>query len=259
MRATEEDILGDGGRHISGCERLVTEDRVHAVLEQMWRRAKSHEHGNAHAINIRIDAIDSASIRRIPPLAIESLAYATVKEGRAASCALLERHGISKTAAQRALAAIATLPRSMRGAMVVDAISGERLDGLGERGVRLSRMDCENEENFTKFLQNAMLRLAIGGDTPRAMAKFREALVLASKAAAAPGYAGELCWSDDPNYSTGYVACGKTYHRISPMKEPGNPIGGRVLFVRPGAPLAEIIDYWQRQPVLVADEFCGPS
>jgi 6-carboxyhexanoate--CoA ligase len=255
MRAAEGGIYGGVSRHISGCERLVTEERIPSVLEAMWRRAKSHERGSAHAVNICIDAVDPASIRRIPPLAIESAAYATVDGARKASCALLEENGISKTAARKAMEAIGNLPRNMRGAMVLDAISGERLDGLGEHGVRLSHMDCENEKKFTNFLQDAVAQFPADNSIPPPMIKLREAVILASKAASVAGYAGELCWSDDPRYPTGYVAHGSDYCRITPMKETPSPLGGRVLFLWPGAPLAEIIDYWQRQPVLVTHEF----
>ena len=41
-------------------------------------------------------------------------------------------------------------------------------------------------------------------------------------------YCGELCWSDDPDYTVGYVACNGVYHRITNMKEFGSNIGGRV-------------------------------
>lgn len=258
MYAAEGDAHGGNGRHISGCERLVTEERVFSILAMLWQRAKSHERGSARTINIRVDAVDPASIRRIPPLTIESEIYTTVSAARNASYALLAKGGISKIAVRRALEAISSLPRSMRGAMVVDALSGERLDALGERGVRISHMDCENEEEFAKFLRNALAlgQPAADGGPQKAMAKLREAVVLASKAASAEGYAGELCWSDDPYYPTGYVAHGRVYCRITPMKEPGNPVGGRVLFLWPGTPLAETIDYWQRQPVLVTREFC---
>ena len=34
----------------------------------------------------------------------------------------------------------------------------------------------------------------------------REALVLASKVQSAEGIVGELCWSDDPDDTIGYVA-----------------------------------------------------
>ena len=46
----------------------------------------------------------------------------------------------------------------------------------------------------------------------------REALVLASKVQSAEGIVGELCWSDDPDYTVGYVACNGIYHRIPNMK-----------------------------------------
>ena len=59
-----------------------------------------------------------------------------------------------------------------------------------------------------------------------------DALALATKNIHC-GVEAELCWSDDPDYTTGYVA-GKTigYVRIKPMKEEGVPIGGRVYFVK---------------------------
>ena len=49
----------------------------------------------------------------------------------------------------------------------------------------------------------------------------REALVLATKVQSCPGIVGELCWSDDPDYTVGYVACNGIYHRIPNMKEMG--------------------------------------
>ncbi|MDR2341299.1 MAG: 6-carboxyhexanoate--CoA ligase [Puniceicoccales bacterium] len=255
MRATDGDMHEDGGTHISGCERLIMEELVPFVLTKMWMRAKSHERGNASMINIRIDTVDSASIRRIPPLRIESAVYATVDEARRASCALLQKNGISETAARKAIESISSLSRSMRGAIVMDAFTGERLDWFGERGVRVSHMDCEDEKEFTKFLFAATLNFFGEMDAPRAITKFHEAIILASKAASAPGYVSELCWSDDINYPTGYVASGEVYCRITPMKELGNPVGGRVLFVRTGTPLAKTVDYWQERPVLVGHEF----
>ncbi|MFQ8978941.1 MAG: 6-carboxyhexanoate--CoA ligase [Veillonella sp.] len=32
-------------------------------------------------------------------------------------------------------------------------------------------------------------------------------------------YCWELCWSDDPDYTVGYVACNGVYHRLPNMKE----------------------------------------
>lgn len=129
-----------------------------------------------------------------------------------------------------------------RGAAVVDAETGERLDGLGMRGVRCSCMDCED----TCAYEAQMGAKGLGGEHPR------EALILASKVAAAPGTVAELCWSDDPFYVTGYVGSPKFgYGRITVMKEKGDPIGGRVFFVKHGMDMDRYVEYMQHQTVLV--------
>ena len=76
----------------------------------------------------------------------------------------------------------------MRGAIVMDAETGERLDGRGERGVRCSNMDSADTAEYEAKMRGK----GLGGDHPR------EALVLASKVAHGPGTVAELCWSDDP-------------------------------------------------------------
>lgn len=86
----------------------------------------------------------------------------------------------------------------------------------------------------------------LGGDHPR------EALVLASKVAHGPGTVAELCWSDDPDYVTGYVGSPlHGYGRITVMKDKGDPVGGRVFFVKHGTDVALYEDYMQNQTVLV--------
>jgi 6-carboxyhexanoate--CoA ligase len=96
------------------------------------------------------------------------------------------------------------------------------------------------------------------GDVPAAKETknhFREALILATKAAHAPCVVGEICLSDDPDYVTGYVASKKLgYIRFTKLKKTGDPGGGRILLYRGGdEDLAECIRYLQKQPVLVTD------
>ena len=133
----------------------------------------------------------------------------------------------------------------MRGAMLLDAVTGRRVDGLGARGVRVSKMDCDNAGLYeAKLVEKGLL-----GD------HVREALVLASKVASAAGIVAELCWSDDPEYVTGYVASPKYgYRRIPIMKDYGNPVGGRVFFTEPEADLQKLIAYLQDQVVLIRPE-----
>ena len=66
----------------------------------------------------------------------------------------------------------------------------------------------------------------------------------------------ELCWSDDPNYLTGYISNETTYNRISIMKDKGNTIGGRIFFVDTNLldddyTLDDLIDYLEKQVVLI--------
>lgn len=145
-------------------------------------------------------------------------------------------------AALKGLEMLENLHDSMRGAIVVDCESGMRIDGMGERGVRASKMDCVNSRGYDEYMQARGLT----GD------HVREALVLASKVAGAEGMVAELCWSDDPYYVTGYVASPLYgYRRIPVMKERGSGIGGRVFFVRPGTDMKELINYLEEQVVMI--------
>ncbi len=130
----------------------------------------------------------------------------------------------------------------MRGAIVLDADSGERLDSFAMRGVRCSNMDVADKNEYEKKLSE----VGMSGEHAR------EALVLASKVAHAKGAVAELCWSDDPGYVTGYVASSKFgYCRISVMKDLGDFVGGRVFFVKSSVDLDSYINYLQNQVVLV--------
>jgi len=64
---------------------------------------------------------------------------------------------------------------------------------------------------------------------------------------------GELCISDDPDYVTGYFASKELgYVRITKLKEPGDPNGGRIFLFRGSREDAEAcIRYLEREKVLV--------
>lgn len=245
MRASKGSVHGKGGRHISGAERIVPEEALEESVIAMLRRARTHDRGAADFVQVKVEKVQPRSIQYCPLISIYQRNTATKEEGRKAALEELVRAGVSLSAAKAGLSAIAALQDSMRGAIVMDAESGERLDDGGERGIRCSNMDCED----TNAYEAAMGERGLGGDHPR------EALVLASKVAYAPGTVAELCWSDDPQYVTGYVGSRKLgYGRITVMKDKGDPIGGRVFFVTPGTDLAAYEDYMQNQTVLVRME-----
>ena len=232
MRAAQGGPHEKGGHHISGAERIVKLDEVGSIAQSLAERALHHSKGTADFINITVDLIPPEKIRYIDCLKVEEHKTGSISESHQLATELLDGSVISKTAVHKAISLLKSLDKSMRGAMLVDAITGERLD-IGNRGVRVSHMD-----SFDSY--------ALGDNE-----HMREALVLASKVQSAEGVVGELCWSDDPDYTVGYVACNGVYHRIPNMKELGSNIGGRVFFVRSDIDSESVIEYLERAPVLV--------
>lgn len=242
MRSSLGGYHGEGGRHISGAERIVPEDQVEADVIAMLRRARTHERGAADFIQVKVEEVKPQSITYCPMIPIYQMNTSTKEEGRETAKKELARIGVSQAAIQSAFHELESLTDSMRGAIVMDAVTGKRLDDRHERGVRCSNMDCED----TALYDEIMGKKGLGGDHPR------EALVLASKVAYSPGTVAELCWSDDPDYVTGYVGSRKFgYGRITVMKDKGDPVGGRVFFVKPGTDMDAYDDYMQNQTVLV--------
>lgn len=232
MRAAQGGPHEKGGHHISGAERIVKLDEVGSIAQSLAERALHHSKGTADFINITVDLIPPEKIRYIDCLKVEEHKTGSISESHQLVTDLLQGPNISEEAVHKAISLLKSLDKSMRGAMLVDAITGERLD-IGNRGVRVSHMD-----SFDSY--------ALGDNE-----HMREALVLASKVQSADGIVGELCWSDDPDYTVGYVACNGVYHRIPNMKELGSNIGGRVFFVRSDIDSESVIEYLERAPVLV--------
>ena len=232
MRAAQGGPHEKGGHHISGAERIVKLEEVGAIAQSLADRALHHSKGTADFINITVDLIPANEITYIDCLQVEEHRAHTIAEAHQLAIELLQGHDITGVAVQNAIALLKGLDSSMRGAMLVDATTGKRIDA-GNRGVRVSHMDSFDSEAL--------------GDNDH----MREALVLASKVQSAEGIVGELCWSDDPDYTVGYVACNGTYHRIPNMKELGSAIGGRVFFVQSDIDRDSVIEYLEKTPVLV--------
>ena len=232
MRAAQGGPHEKGGHHISGAERIVKLEEVGAIAQSLAERALHHSKGTADFINITVDVIPSNEITYIECLQVEEHRAHTIAEAHQLGNELLQSPHITEVAIQNAITLLKELDSSMRGAMLIDAMTGKRID-VGNRGVRVSHMDS--------FDSDAL------GDNEH----MREALVLASKGQSADGIVGELCWSDDPDYTVGYVACNGVYHRIPNMKELGSDIGGRVFFVRSDIDCESVVEYLEKAPVLV--------
>jgi len=135
----------------------------------------------------------------------------------------------------------------MRGAMLIDAETGKRFEPDRSRGVRVSpvRLERRSVERIDRELS------ALG------LTHFRtkEALALATKVAYAPGIVAELCWSDEPDYTAGYVADRtKGYVRFPHLKQVGNGFGGRAFFVtHDDLDRNALMAYLQETPVLITE------
>ena len=232
MRAAQGGPHEKGGHHISGAERIVKLEEVGVIAQVLADRALHHSKGTADFINITVDLIPSNEITYIDCLEVEEHRAHTIAAAHQLANKLLQGSEITEMAVQNAIALLKGLDSSMRGAMLVDATTGKRIDA-GNRGVRVSHMDSFDSEAL--------------GDNDH----MREALVLASKVQSGEGIVGELCWSDDPDYTVGYVACNGIYHRLPNMKELGSAIGGRVFFVRSDIDRDSVIEYLEKVPVLV--------
>jgi 6-carboxyhexanoate--CoA ligase len=262
MRASED------GRHVSGAETICEAHEVRDEAAAMFLRA-----ADAGRVVVTVERLDDPPVE-IPCLAIctpdpedfgiaapDNAAYGNAacyaappdngslagesaeNPSRACACKILRRIGVGRAAITRAWEIIDNV-ETPGGAALIDINDGGRLD------------DCAGGLRVTRFAYSKAARTAVDdalGALGLTHFRTREALALASKAAACPGIEAELCASDDPGYTTGYVASKRMgYMRIPGIKPAGSRSGGRVYFAGRGADAGEIIRYLTLSPVLIS-------
>lgn len=227
--------------HISGAEGLYEASEIQKIVKRYIERALSHPKGKADKIIITVEDIKQKP-KKISALPLSTINSSTPAEGKSIAIKLLQSLGISKRAINIAFELIKK--GSMRGAAIITVEKGDRLEPDKERGIRVSRLGINN--SALKMLSLRLSNLGINTDT------VKEALVLASKVAACRHILAELCVSDDPFYTTGYVASKKIgYLRIPNIKHAGNKSGGRAFFVKGKINVEEIISYFEKVPVII--------
>ncbi|PRQ11859.1 6-carboxyhexanoate--CoA ligase [Corynebacterium sp. 13CS0277] len=224
MRASRD------GAHINGAERLAEADALPGIASELVARALNHPKGTPDSIRLSADVVDD----------VEYLPQLTVCEHTATNPAEADAIILGLLAHVPARTRVLELVRSvtgLRGAMVVSASTGDRLEADPARGVRVSHID--HAARTDSSAKNHRL----------------EALALATKVLAPEVCVAEVCISDDPDYTTGYVSTGRTYHRITGIKAPGSPQGTRVFVVDATSPtdprLADAIAFWEGRAVVV--------
>lgn len=227
--------------HISGAEGLYEGRDIQKVVKKYIERAINHSKGRADKIIITIEKTGRKP-KEIPALPIATISCRTPAEAENIIVRLIRSSGISKKAINAAFESMRN--GNMRGAAIVSAEKGIRIEPDRERGVRVSHLGISKEA--LKLLSSRLLRYGINNDT------VKEALVIASKVASDKDVIAELCISDDPDYTTGYVASRRFgYLRIPNIKKKGSKIGGRTFFVKERTNIGKTMRYLEKNPVLI--------
>ena len=244
MRASKH--TGSIQEHVSGAEKILPQQELPQQMEALLCRALHHAKGKADFINLKIEAISSESLKYIEALPVSTHEAATPAEGRQFMCQIMTELGLTPDKCQKILE-LFQATYGMRGAMLLDVDTLERLEPDQQRGIRATYMDSIAPKGEAKAICDGKNH-------------FQEALVLASKVLSAPNIIGELCMSDDPDYITGYIATqDRGYVRITKLKEMGCPDGGRIFLYRgPKSQVEDCIKYLQEQRVLVKNVPANP-
>lgn len=240
MRASQTGRMAQE-RHISGAEGIFEERELPKILREFADRALSHPRGKPDSIIMTLEALQE-ELRRIPLLDVETLPCRSPAQARRIITSTLSSLAVSSSAIDRGLSVLLS-PNAMRGAALIRAYSGRRAEPDRERGVRVSRFGIERSS--LRKMRRMLSRAGIDTIT------VREALILASKVVSAPQVIAEVCFSDDPDYTTGYIASRAFgYRRIPHVKKQGSLRGGRVFYIAEDTDTESLISYLERMPVL---------
>jgi 6-carboxyhexanoate--CoA ligase len=236
--------------HISGAEGIYSDKERSKIIKEYCDRALTHPKGEPDRIVITVEKI------RQKPKMVKALSVTTLKchapsEAKKYIRQLLDLIGISGIAIENGLKVLAG-NKTMRGASLITSETGRRIESDRERGVRASSLGITTTAG--RALSVRLKREGLDNTT------VKEAIILASKVASCRQVMAELCVSDDPDYTTGYIASKRLgYVRIPNIKVKGSNKGGRVFFVYEDANLDTIIKFMEKTPLMInsASECCG--
>ncbi len=236
MRASQWDENDRKNKHISGAERIIPQEEINICVSRLMDRALQHSKGKPDFVNIKIEEVKEENLLHLTALPVIERNTHSPEEGRRVIIEMLEEMGIENAAE---IMEMMNAAYDLRGALLLNVDTMQRLDSDLERGIRATYMDA-----------------AYSGENERSIScknHYMEAIVLATKVANAPHIIGEICISDDPDYVTGYFSSKeKGYVRISHIKEFGLAKGGRIFLYRgKEEEVRETIDFLQHQPVIV--------
>ncbi len=228
--------------HISGAEGICFEGDIQEIVQKYIDRAITHPRGRPDSIVITIEELKKP-LKSITALPIVTVKCGSSSRAEAIIGKLLAESGVSIKAITSSLAVLKN-KEPMRGASMVRASSGRRVEPDTQRGIRASRFGIARPAD--KTLTAELSKLNINTQT------VKEALILASKVASCRDIVAEVCISDDPDYTTGYVASAALgYVRIPHIKKKRDKSGGRVFLIKEGADIRTVIQYLEKSAVII--------
>jgi 6-carboxyhexanoate--CoA ligase len=228
--------------HISGAEGIYGDSERAKIVEVFMKRALSHPRGKPDRIVITIEKLNRKP-KMVRSLFVRTVYCRSPYEARRHIKRIVDTIGISRIAYKNALKVLNS-DNAMRGASLICCESGKRVEPDRKRGIRASRLGIAKnaDRKFSKELSEKGINTIT----------VKEAVVLASKVASCRQVMAELCISDDPGYTTGYIASREYgYVRIPHMKEKGAANGGRVFFITEDADRESVIDFLKNTPVII--------
>ena len=125
------------GEHISGAERIVPAHDIPALVAALAERALHHAKGEPDEIHLKVE--EAGEIVHLEALPVSTHVTQTPEEGRAVAARLLVDAGITRI---DEIMSRFSETYGMRGAMLLDADTLERLEPDRARGVRATYMDA---------------------------------------------------------------------------------------------------------------------
>lgn len=232
MRASKD------GVHVSGGERIAEQTKLKQIVDELLDRPAEFDF-----MNIKIEKISKVTYIK-KSLDIYTYIFKDyIQANKFAAQLISAETGINIDIVERNINLIHTGAAEngnvMRGAMIVD-MEGNRREFDKNRGVRTTGVDFVNREDITHQL------LGKGFTTRTA-----DAVAIATKNLNSEHILAEYCISDDPEYLFGYVAVKGRYIRLFPLKEKGNPKGGRIYFVKKNTDINQLYEYLEKENILI--------
>lgn len=255
----EEDLFSirmrafSGEKHLSGGEDLVErsslQDKLLALTEQGLTSSRNQD-GILPSLNIRVEPVKRSSVLRKTLLPVHCLDSSSHQETLSFLSELVETIGYRETVDTASLTQ--WFNDILKG--TESGLSGASfLFPDGERWIPENRGVRVTHFGMLPAIRQALLEEAqhhpVGSGR-----RFVDALQIASKVEGLSDFLLELCASDNPEYTTGYIALRNFgYLRLPHLKREGNSAGGRMILLSrklDERERAHALSYLSRTPVL---------